>query len=157
MGKKKTQKGRKASKRKNKQKIETEYKPSDIQINRRDKEIKSIVNNRVYQLRYKNLVEAASKLGITPGLIISLLSQRGYKVSGYDILTEEEFLSIKDFYLSRITNIVRSEQKKKQKENSNPIKKDRYNKSSSSNGAVGVYGRISKFGIGKIIYIRQKG
>lgn len=113
------------------------------------------INKALIKLKNLTINQTAQKLEVESKLIIDLLNQRGYpNVKMNEILTACQFNSISDYFFSRLKSLKKRDTKQLINEHSNtsPIKPWE-----SSGKLIGVYAKMRKYGLGKIIYIRQKG
>ena len=113
------------------------------------------INSALKNLKKLTINQTAKKLEVQSNFIIELLRQRGYpNPNKNEILTVFQFNSISDYFSSRLTALKNRDTKHLIIEHSNPSIIKPWE---SPGKPIGVYAKMQKYGLGKIIYIRQKG
>lgn len=138
-------------------KINSKQKKKRISNKRKDKivEAENFNSANVSFLKKKTVSKICSVLEISPQRLERLISQKAnYHLNTERPLSDKEWNKIQDYISNRYAIVKRH--KINTNSNSSPSAKHSRKYSGRRVASSGVYGKIAKYGLGKLIYIRKK-
>ncbi len=111
------------------------------------------ISIRMRSITKGNYRNAAKELELTVPFVIKLLRKKGfYNVKQFDQVGNEVLHKMQGFIQHRLSMLYQSKFRKKKK---GPAL-NKHQKNSGPSASPGVYGRLEKLGLGKVIYIRSR-